>query len=67
MIMLPHQQRVVDEKTELDDKLGKLNAFILTSPVFAQLQNEEKERLQRQFSIMRDYTSVLGERIDAFA
>ena len=65
--MLPHQQRVVDEKTELDDKLGKLNAFILTSPVFAQLQNEEKERLQRQFSIMRDYTSVLGERIDAFA
>ena len=67
MIMLPHQQRVVDEKTELDDKLGKLNAFILTSPHFAQLQNEEKERLQRQFSIMRDYTSVLGERIDAFA
>jgi hypothetical protein len=66
-MLLPHQQRVVDEKTELDDKLGKLNAFILTSPHFAQLQNEEKERLQRQFSIMRDYTSVLGERIDAFA
>jgi len=67
MIMLPHQQRVVDEKTELDEKLQKLNVFILTSPLFAQLQDEEKERLQRQFSIMRDYTSVLGERIAAFA
>lgn len=28
--MLPHQQRVVDEKAELDDKLSKLKAFTET-------------------------------------
>ncbi len=26
--MQPHQQRVVDEKAELDDKITKLTAFI---------------------------------------
>ena len=28
--MQPHQQRVVDEKTELDEKLTKLLAFFQT-------------------------------------
>lgn len=28
--LAPHQQRVVDEKAELDDRAGKLNVFIGT-------------------------------------
>ena len=39
--MQPHEQRVVDEKTELDDKLAKLNAFIGQSPIFQGLPTEK--------------------------
>ena len=36
MTLQPHQQRVVDEKRDLDEKLEKLNAFF-GSPIFAGL------------------------------
>ena len=61
----PHQQRVVDEKTELDTKRTKLLAF-LTSTVFQSLDIAERERLTRQSDIMLDYSEVLGQRIAAF-
>lgn len=64
--MLPHQQRVVDEKTELDDKLSKLKGFTHHSPLFGTLVLEEQERLLRQYSYMTMYSKVLGERIVAF-
>jgi hypothetical protein len=62
----PHQQRVVQEKQELDEKLGKLNAFITSSPIFANLDMDEQSRLQRQAHHMEYYSSTLGERIAAF-
>ena len=65
MIIHEYQQRVVDEKTELDDKLVKLIAFF-DNPVFAQLPQAEQGRLRRQSSIMTDYSVVLAERIEAF-
>jgi len=55
--MAPHQQRVVTEKEELDEKLAKLKAF---------LDDAEKERLQRQADHMNAYSGVLGERIAEF-
>lgn len=64
--MQPHQQRVVDEKSELDDKLGKLGVFIESSPIFAVLPDDERERLVRQKSCMGEYSEILGERIAAF-
>jgi hypothetical protein len=64
--MQPHQQRVVDEKSELDEKRGKLGDFIKTSPIFAGLPEDEKERLVRQESCMTEYSGILGERIAAF-
>lgn len=64
--MAPHQQRVVDEKNELDGKITKLSDFS-NGDIFKTLADDEKERLTRQFSIMRDYSAVLGERIAAFA
>ncbi len=67
MELQPHQQRVVDEKTELDDKLTKLKAFIDGNPIFAGLPDDEKERLVRQHSCMTEYSEILGERIAAFA
>jgi hypothetical protein len=63
--MLPHQQRVVDEKSDLDAKLQRLKAF-WDSPIFPTLPDAEKERLERQSNIMDEYSRVLGERIAAF-
>lgn len=61
----PHQQRVVDEKSELDEKIGKLVPF-LTSKIYAGLPSDEQERLGRQLGLMQQYSSVLNERISAF-
>lgn len=61
-----HQQRVVDEKAELDDNLAKLDAFIATSPVFRGLDAAEQHRLRQQSMAMTGYSHILGERIAAF-
>ena len=63
--MQAFQQRVVDEKAELDEKLSKLDAFVLTGK-FDALPNAEQERMQRQQKAMGEYSAVLGERIAAF-
>lgn len=65
--LAPHQQRVVDEKRELDEKLQKLTIFI-SSGAFATIVQDaaERGRLVCQEEIMRDYSAVLGERIAAF-
>ena len=64
--MQPHQQRVVDEKAELDSKMGSLYQFICSSPVFEALPAAEKKRLRSQACIMGDYSDILAERIAAF-
>jgi hypothetical protein len=66
MIMLPHQQRVVDEKKELDIKGHALSLFISQSPIFTTLDPAEQERLKLQNDIMWQYSEVLDERIAAF-
>jgi hypothetical protein len=63
--MQPHQQRVVDEKTELDERLMKLIAFF-DNPIFAGLPADEQDRLKRQKEHMAGYSDVLGERIADF-
>jgi hypothetical protein len=61
-----HQQRVVDEKTELDVRLAKLIPFLDTA-IFAGLDEAEQSRLRQQSHAMACYSAILGERIDAFA
>ena len=61
----PHQQRVVDEKRELDGRIERLNAFFRTS-TFHGLDDAEQGRLSRQAGIMMQYSAVPGERIAAF-
>lgn len=63
--MEPHQQRVIDEKIELDEKLSKLTAFFDTK-IFASLPEAEQNRLRRQQFAMTDYSTILGERIANF-
>jgi septum formation inhibitor MinC len=62
----PHQQRVIDEKAELDAKATKLSDFIGNSPTFLTLDPEEQERMKVQNDIMWQYSEILGRRIAAF-
>ena len=62
----PHQQRVVDEKTELDTKANALSQFIGHSPIFAKLDPAEQERLKLQNDVMWQYSEILAARISAF-
>ena len=64
-MLQPHQQRVVDEKAELDAKLTKLIAFQSTE-TFESLDEAERDRMRRQSDAMIDYSNVLAERIAAF-
>lgn len=65
--MQPHQQRVVDELTELQGKITKLDDFI-SSDKFEEIvtDKDERRRLIAQFGYMRSYASVLKERINHF-
>lgn len=63
--MMEYQERVITEKKELDEKLGKLTSFITTG-VFAALDVEEQARLFVQRSVMQMYSEVLADRIEAF-
>lgn len=64
--LAPHQQRVLDEKRELDERLSKLDAFILDNPLYRQLPTSEQDRMARQSKAMAAYSGVLAERIEAF-
>lgn len=64
-IMEPHQERVITERQELNEKRIKLVSFI-ESDAFALLNGAERDRLKRQATIMTDYVMVLSERMDAF-
>lgn len=61
-VLAPHQERVVNEKHELDEKREKLSEF-LKGNLFKTLEGAEKRRLQRQLRIMNSYSQVLTERI----
>jgi hypothetical protein len=63
--MHPHQERVVTEKAELDEKIGKLVPFLKTS-ICGRLPAAEQERLGRQLGLMQQYSDLLNERITAF-
>ena len=58
----PHQQRVVAEKAELDERLTKLRGFI-QSPLFAGLPKAERDLLMEQEEYMHAYSEVLDRRI----
>ena len=63
----PHEQRVLDERDDLLDKLRKLRAFILDGRGrFGGLPHAERDRLKHQEEVMSEYAAILAERIEAF-
>lgn len=63
--MEPFQQRVIEEKKELDQKLLRLRKFF-EGQNFQSVDPNEQARMLRQEVIMTDYSSILEERINAF-
>lgn len=59
------QQRVIDEKNELDARREKLGEFKNTNQ-FIMLPWHEQERITTQAHLMTAYSAVLGERIANF-
>ena len=64
--LAPHQQRVVDEKQDLDLRIARLDEFMRRNPTFTTLDAPERDRLEIQLDLMRDYSGILGERIANF-
>lgn len=64
-IVVPYQERVIDEKTQLDGRLSKLILFI-TSETFKNLDVMERGRMLKQVDYMKSYSYVLAERIANF-
>lgn len=61
---MSYQQRLTDEKTELDAKLEKLYSFLATD-TFNSLDEAEQDRLRLQAEYMTAYSGVLSERLAA--
>jgi hypothetical protein len=66
-----HQQKVLDEKDDLDQRLAELTTYIvdegeLPGSVFSRLPAAEQELLRTQQQIMFKLSHVLAQRIAAF-
>jgi hypothetical protein len=61
---LPHQQRVLDERAELTERLTKLVAF-LGSGADA-IADEDLGSLMRQAEVMLEYQRILTIRVRGF-
>lgn len=59
------QQRVVEEKQELDARRERLMNFFNTD-TFRQFNQAEKDRLRTQHGVMGLYSEILHQRIAAF-
>lgn len=66
--MQPHEERVIVEKRELDEKLAKLKTFCFDpgSPVFKALVPADRDLLEDQYTVMEQYSQILSKRIDRF-
>ena len=67
--MKPHEERVIIEKQELDEKLAKLKAFVFNpgSPIFHALSPEDRDLLEDQYTAMDQYSTILSKRIARFS
>jgi len=63
--MAEYQERVLNEKDELDTKIHKLRLFF-SSDIFRELSFDEQSRLSIQLGLMQQYSNILQERINAW-
>ena len=64
---LPHQQRVLTEKEELDEKIEKLYEFVVSDKFTSVVKNvQEQILLFQQLTAMQSYSKILKARIQFF-
>lgn len=63
--MAPHQDRIVVERNELDERREKLATFI-GADNFKHVPAAERSRMIEQYGVMTRYSAILRERIAAF-
>ena len=63
--MEDYQRRVIDEKKGLDSRINKLSAFIV-GDVFSALSADKRRLLNLQCKVMREYSTILDDRIETF-
>jgi hypothetical protein len=61
--MSTFHQRLIQEETELNEKIEKLEVFIL-SEAFAKIEPEQSRLLLIQIEAMRTYSKVLQMRLN---
>lgn len=66
MSLQPHQQRVVDEADDLQNKVIKLHDFIGGNQVFLYLDEADRTLLRAQYCAMQAYLGLLVLRIGRF-
>lgn len=59
----PHIQRVINEHKELQDKIDKLDKFIVSNPIFSTLSSDEQADMENQLQYMLKYDSKLVSRL----
>lgn len=66
--MKPHQQRVIQERDELEVRTNKLREFILygTAKYNLDVPDDEMRRLGMQLNAMELYLAILEDRIKNF-
>lgn len=63
--MQPHQERVVTEKADLDEKISKLSGF-MHGETYAELPAVDQGLLMVQIRAMKLYSETLSQRIQVF-
>jgi hypothetical protein len=61
----PHELRVIEERDQLEEKIGKLVKFVATD-AFMHLHPNTKLLMKKQYRVMTDYSDILAERIKEF-
>lgn len=61
--MSDHKDRMIKEFKQLDIKIGKLNTFIHSNPLFKDIGDLEQAKMIKQVGFMESYKSILDSRI----
>lgn len=64
--MPPYQQRVIDEKAELDKRLSALTEFINNNATYRNLERTDQYLLSQQQMHMLALSRILFDRISRF-
>lgn len=63
--LLPHEQRVVEELAQLEERMDKLQLF-LTTDIYGGLKHYDQVLLRNQLAFMQEYANILRQRIMRF-